>query len=48
VYAADACASWDMSLHEAALRTAATRYATVETVEEILKVWSATSAPAQR
>ncbi|WP_195908146.1 cysteine hydrolase family protein [Nostocoides sp. HKS02] len=48
VYAADACASWDMSLHEAALRTAATRYATVETVQDILDVWSAASPLAQR
>jgi nicotinamidase-related amidase len=47
VYAEDACASWDMSLHDAALATAATRYASVEPVEDILQVWSAatTSAP---
>lgn len=40
VYAKDACASWDMSLHDATLRTAATRYASVESVEDILATWS--------
>ncbi|MDX6238331.1 MAG: ureidoacrylate peracid hydrolase [Kribbellaceae bacterium] len=40
VYASDACASWDMSLHDAALRTAGNRYASVETVESIMDSWS--------
>ncbi|MEN2738706.1 isochorismatase family cysteine hydrolase [Microbacterium sp. X-17] len=38
-YAADACASWDMTLHDAALKTAETRYATVATVREIEEQW---------
>jgi nicotinamidase-related amidase len=37
----DACASWDESLHEASLRTAASRYAAVCDAEEILGRWRA-------
>jgi nicotinamidase-related amidase len=49
VYAADACASWDMSLHDAALRSAASRYASVEAVDDIVQCWqsAATSERAQ-
>ncbi len=47
VYAADACASWDMAMHSATLRTAATRYASVEIVEDVVAVWSAGSTAAQ-
>lgn len=36
----DACASWDMQLHDASLKTAAQRYAVVPSVDEILEVWS--------
>jgi nicotinamidase-related amidase len=36
----DACASWDMSLHDATLATARQRYATVTTADEITAVWS--------
>ncbi len=39
VYPRDACASWDMELHEATLRTAAGRYATVVPVAELDAVW---------
>jgi len=39
VYAADACASWDMGLHESTLSTADTRYATVATVEDVVGCW---------
>jgi nicotinamidase-related amidase len=34
-----ACASWNASLHEASLMTAAHRYASVCDVDEILEVW---------
>jgi nicotinamidase-related amidase len=46
VFARDACASWDPSLHEATLATAAHRYATVATVDELAAVWPARSVPA--
>lgn len=39
VYAADACASWDMTLHAGALATAANRYATVADVGDLLGCW---------
>lgn len=39
VYASDACASWDMTLHDAALRTAETRYASIESVDDIVGCW---------
>lgn len=39
VYAADACASWDSSLHDATLATAGHRYATLATVEELMTAW---------
>ncbi|MGN6130269.1 MAG: cysteine hydrolase family protein [Nocardioidaceae bacterium] len=39
VYAKDACASWDMALHEATLATAAHRYAQVCDTAELAKVW---------
>jgi nicotinamidase-related amidase len=35
----DACASWDMELHHAALATAKSRYATVAETEEVLALW---------
>lgn len=41
VYVREACASWDMDLHEATLRTAAHRYATVCTLDELDAVWRA-------
>ena len=41
VYAGDACASWDADLHDATLRTAACRYAVVETVSSIKSAWNA-------
>jgi len=40
VIPADACASWDMRLHEATLESARHRYAVVTTTEEILTAWS--------
>ena len=40
VFATDACASWDMSLHEASLKTAETRYATLASVRELIECWS--------
>jgi nicotinamidase-related amidase len=39
VYASNACASWDQTLHEATLATAQHRYATVATVTEISETW---------
>ncbi len=39
VYPQDACASWDKDLHEATLRTAAGRYATVVPIERLAAVW---------
>lgn len=36
----DACGSWDVTLHDATLRTAASRYAAVCTVAEIGQLWS--------
>ncbi|MET0134015.1 MAG: cysteine hydrolase [Kibdelosporangium sp.] len=40
VVAADACASWDMTLHDAALRTAGQRFAVVSTSHDIVAAWS--------
>lgn len=40
VYPSDACASWDTSLHEATLFTAAKRYAEVLTAAEVEKHWA--------
>jgi ureidoacrylate peracid hydrolase len=37
--AQDACASWDMDLHAATLKTANARFGLVLTVKEITKVW---------
>lgn len=39
VYAADACASWDMTLHASALTTAENRYATVAPVSDLIGCW---------
>jgi nicotinamidase-related amidase len=39
VYAADACASWDMALHTSTLTTAANRYATVADVKDLISCW---------
>ncbi|MBJ7594282.1 MAG: cysteine hydrolase [Candidatus Dormibacteraeota bacterium] len=39
VVPADACASWDMSLHEAALASARHRYGTVCTAAELEQIW---------
>lgn len=41
VYAADACGSWDTELHDATLRTAAHRYATVVDSQGLIDVWGA-------
>jgi nicotinamidase-related amidase len=46
VYAGDACASWDMTLHDAALKSAANRYASVESVADIIRVWQSGSTSA--
>lgn len=35
----DACASWDMSLHEATLASAGHRYAVVCDAEELISIW---------
>jgi ureidoacrylate peracid hydrolase len=43
VLAADACASWDMTLHDATLRTAAQRFAVVADTAAIREAWSAPS-----
>jgi len=40
----DACASWDMSLHEASLATARQRYATLADADEIIGIWSKAGA----
>jgi len=39
--ARDACASWDMDLHDATLKTANARFGLVLTVEEITQAWLA-------
>lgn len=36
----DACGSWDAELHNASLRTAGNRYATVSTVGEVVEAWA--------
>jgi nicotinamidase-related amidase len=41
VYAGDACASWDMDLHAATLRSADRRYASVADVADLADVWGA-------
>ncbi|MGW1062259.1 cysteine hydrolase family protein [Micromonospora rubida] len=38
----DACASWDMELHQATLDTARHRYATVGPAADIIEIWSST------
>ncbi|GAA0588545.1 cysteine hydrolase family protein [Actinomadura livida] len=38
--AADACASWDMDLHAAALRTAESRFAVVAATRDVLAAWA--------
>lgn len=43
--AADACASWDMSLHHATLATAAQRFATVVDVDALVEAWQHTPTP---
>jgi nicotinamidase-related amidase len=40
VIPADACGSWDRSLHDASLRTAAHRYATITTIDEVVDAWN--------
>lgn len=40
VFAEDACASWDASLHEATLTTARQRYANVVDVETVVDAWT--------
>jgi len=40
----DACASWDMALHEASLATARHRYATVCATDELTGLWSPAQA----
>lgn len=44
VYAADACGSWDPSLHDATLRSAGHRYATVVESAELTDLWSGHAA----
>jgi ureidoacrylate peracid hydrolase len=39
LYAGDACASWDMALHQATLATASHRYAVVCETDELTSVW---------
>lgn len=41
VYASDACGSWDAELHEATLRSAGHRYATVVDTDELVTQWAA-------
>lgn len=40
VYAEDACASWDMELHAATLKSAAHRYAVLADAETLQRTWS--------
>jgi ureidoacrylate peracid hydrolase len=35
----DACASWDRSLHDATIRSAAARYAAICTVDDLVRLW---------
>ena len=44
VVPSDAAASWDMTLHEATLRTVAHRFGLVTAIEEILAVWRGSDA----
>jgi nicotinamidase-related amidase len=43
VLPADACASWERSLHDASLASAGHRYATIVSADEILALWAAKS-----
>lgn len=43
---ADGCASWDMTLHAATLKTADARFGLVTTVDEIISIWSAAARAA--
>ena len=36
----DACASWDRSLHDATIKSAASRYASICTVDDLVQIWS--------
>jgi ureidoacrylate peracid hydrolase len=40
MYAADACGSWDKELHDATLRTAGHRYATVVDSAALIDIWA--------
>ena len=40
----DACASWDMELHSATLKTASARFGLVLSTEEIAAVWQGSGA----
>jgi ureidoacrylate peracid hydrolase len=42
VLASDACASWDMTLHDATLRTAGQRFAVIATAAAVREAWAAT------
>lgn len=46
-YTRNACASWDMGLHEATLQSADKRYAAVVESEEVVDVWQAEPAVAR-
>jgi len=38
----DGCASWDMTLHAATLKTANARFGLVTSIDEIISIWKAT------
>jgi ureidoacrylate peracid hydrolase len=40
----DACASWDRSLHDATIKSAAARYASICTVGDLVQAWSGRTA----
>jgi nicotinamidase-related amidase len=40
----DACASWDRSLHDATIKSAASRYAWICTVDDLNRIWSSRTA----
>lgn len=42
----DGCASWDVELHEATLKTANARFGLVTSVEEIISIWRGTAGSA--
>ncbi|MFH2005318.1 MAG: isochorismatase family cysteine hydrolase, partial [bacterium] len=44
----DGCASWDMALHAATLKTANARFGLVTTVDEIISIWRAAGKAAAR